>query len=395
MNISPPFKIYSILRRLLHHPHLPLCWNNQRLHWSHPNLYTMARPRKKKRTHKGLISENSTAKSSSAASSHDPKSMVIRMGAGEIGPSISQLAKDLRMMLEPGTATRLKERRSNKLRDYTTMSGPLGVSHLLLLSRSEIGHTNLRIALCPRGPTCHFRIQNYSLMKDVLRMQRHSSIRAQDFRSPPLLVMSKFVAPEPTQRIPRHLENLITAAFQSIFPPVKPNQTPLACIRRVVLLSRDHTSSGADGFVINLRQYSISSRALKRPRKFHQITDPTDSKQKAPMQGRKVPRLGNLDDVADLFQDATASFPGYISQSESEWGSDAEVDITPSQSRIDTYNRFDSTKMDLAKLGAASKKTTAERRSIKLTEIGPRLQLKMTKIEDDLCKGKIMWHDHM
>ena len=37
-----------------------------------------------------------------------PKSMVIRMGAGEVGPSVSQLVQDVRRMMEPATASRLK-----------------------------------------------------------------------------------------------------------------------------------------------------------------------------------------------------------------------------------------------------------------------------------------------
>lgn len=34
--------------------------------------------------------------------------MVIRAGAGEVGSSVSQLVKDVRRMMEPGTASRLK-----------------------------------------------------------------------------------------------------------------------------------------------------------------------------------------------------------------------------------------------------------------------------------------------
>ena len=37
--------------------------------------------------------------------------MVIRIGAGEVGPSVSQLVKDVRGMMEPGTASRLKVRK--------------------------------------------------------------------------------------------------------------------------------------------------------------------------------------------------------------------------------------------------------------------------------------------
>lgn len=34
--------------------------------------------------------------------------MVIRIGAGEVGASVSQLVKDVRTMMEPNTASRLK-----------------------------------------------------------------------------------------------------------------------------------------------------------------------------------------------------------------------------------------------------------------------------------------------
>lgn len=38
--------------------------------------------------------------------------MVIRMGAGDMGSSVSQLVKDVRSMMEPDTASRLKVRLS-------------------------------------------------------------------------------------------------------------------------------------------------------------------------------------------------------------------------------------------------------------------------------------------
>ncbi|KAI4120944.1 MAG: hypothetical protein LQ347_006999, partial [Umbilicaria vellea] len=110
----------------------------------------MARRRVKKRTHVGANNGPTNSVPANNAASRSPRSMVIRIGAGEVGPSVSQLVKDVRHMMEPGTASRLKERRSNRLRDYTTMAGPLGVSHLLLFSRSTSGNTNLRLAITPR-----------------------------------------------------------------------------------------------------------------------------------------------------------------------------------------------------------------------------------------------------
>lgn len=71
----------------------------------------MARRRVKKRTHVGA-SNGANPTSKGKPMEKIPKSMVIRIGAGEIGPSVSQLVKDLRLVMEPGTASRLKARDS-------------------------------------------------------------------------------------------------------------------------------------------------------------------------------------------------------------------------------------------------------------------------------------------
>lgn len=148
----------------------------------------MARRRTKKKTHLGANNPETAAPGHATIS--DPKSMVIRIGAGEVGSSVSQLAADVRKVMEPGTASRLKERRSNKLKDYIVMAGPLGVTHFLLFSRSESGNTNLRIGLTPRGPTMHFRVEQYSLCKDVQRAQRHPKGFGNDAVTPPLVSLS-------------------------------------------------------------------------------------------------------------------------------------------------------------------------------------------------------------
>lgn len=98
-------------------------------------------------------------------------------------------------MMEPNTAARLKERRHNKLRDYTTMAGPLGVSHLLLFSRSENGNTNMRLAITPRGPTLHFRVDKYSLCKDVLKSMKRPKSDSAGYLTSPLVRLFHCYAP--------------------------------------------------------------------------------------------------------------------------------------------------------------------------------------------------------
>lgn len=151
----------------------------------------MAHKRTKKRTHVGAKGGENKAVTANQVN-RTPKSMVIRIGAGEVGPSVSQLVKDVRLMMEPGTAARLKERRSNRLRDYLTMAGPLGVSHLMLFSRSESGNTNMRLAVTPRGPTLHFRVEKYSLCKDVKKALKHPKGGGKEYLSPPLVCYAHY-----------------------------------------------------------------------------------------------------------------------------------------------------------------------------------------------------------
>lgn len=100
---------------------------------------------------------------------------------------MSQLVKDVRAMMEPDTASRLKERKANRLRDYLTMAGPLGVSHLMLFSRSDSGNTNMRLAITPRGPTLHFQVEKYSLCKDVRNALKHPKGGGKEYLNPPLV----------------------------------------------------------------------------------------------------------------------------------------------------------------------------------------------------------------
>lgn len=36
-----------------------------------------------------------------------------------------------------------------------------------------------------------------------------------------------------------------------------------------------------------------------------------------------------------------------------------------------------------------------EKRAVKLVELGPRLKLRMTKVEEGVCGGKVMWHEYL
>lgn len=337
--------------------------------------------------------------------------MVIRIGAGEVGPKISQLVKDTRSMMEPCTASRLKERRSNRLRDYTTMAGPLGVSHLLLFSRSTTGNTNLRLALTPRGPTLHFRVEQYALCKDVRKAQKHPQGGGKEYLTAPLLVMNNFISPtavgtQPT--IPKNLESLTTTIFQSLFPPISPQSTPLYSIRRVLLLNREipkasptsdvSTSDlkGDGAYVLNLRHYAITTRRTGLSRGIKRLNAAEKMLRQNEKRKRGLPNLGKLEDVADYLLDPSAATSGgFTSGSETEMDTDAEVEVLePSTRKVLNKKQMAA----LRKVNGDGKPNSrglpnVEKRAVKLVELGPRLKLRMTKVEEGVCEGKVMWHE--
>lgn len=64
--------------------------------------------RKSKKRTQAIAKNGATSNVPVKSSARTPKTMVIRIGAGEVGSSVTQLAKDVRRMMEPETASRLR-----------------------------------------------------------------------------------------------------------------------------------------------------------------------------------------------------------------------------------------------------------------------------------------------
>ncbi|KEY72346.1 hypothetical protein S7711_01028 [Stachybotrys chartarum IBT 7711] len=354
----------------------------------------MARKRTKKRTHVGA--NNPETATAGHASARDPKSMVIRIGAGEVGSNISQLAADVRKVMEPGTASRLKERRGNRLRDYAVMCGPLGVTHMLLFSRSESGNTNLRVALAPRGPTLNFRVEQYSLCKDLQKAQRHPKGGGKEYVTPPLLVMNNFTRPDADakSKVPKHLESLTTTVFQSLFPPINPQATPLKSIRRVLLLNREQSPEDDGTFILNFRHYAITTRSTGLSKQLRRINAAEQFMTTKTSRKSHVPNLGKLEDIADYMIGEGPD--GYVTDvtSGSEIDTDAEVEVLDSAPRKVLSAKARQAAAQNGE-GEAEEEENVERRAVKLVELGPRMRLRLTKVEEGLCSGKVMWHEYV
>ena len=105
--------------------------------------------------------------------------------------------------------------------------------------------------------------------------------------------------------------------------------------------------------------------------------------------------LGRLDDVADYILDPSAAGGGFTSGSESEVETDAEVEVMETNARkVLSKKQLNEMRSKNLKVGQPGV-TAVEKRAVKLIEIGPRIKLRMTKVEEGVCGGKVMWHEYL
>ncbi|OBA24053.1 Brix-domain-containing protein [Metschnikowia bicuspidata var. bicuspidata NRRL YB-4993] len=319
----------------------------------------MAKRRVKKRTHQGPNPEE-VAKI--------PKSMVLALGASLKNRSLAQLVKDFRLVMEPHTAIKLRERKANKLKDFVVMSGPLSVSDLFVFKQSQTsGNVSLRVAKMPKGPSLQFKVNSYSLMKDVRRILKHpkSAGRASAaFKQPPLLVMNGF------SRKVREMENhekLMITIFQNLFPPIQPQKTRVGSIQRVLLINKMENGE------IEMRHYAISTKLVEESRNIKKLINSHHNKTKS------LPNLTKHTDISDLVLDPYA-VGGLTSDSEVE--DDAVVEIQNTQEH------------SLKKKAVEEPPASATRkRAIKLQELGPRINMSLVKIEEAILgSSKTIYH---
>ncbi len=77
-------------------------------------------------------------------------------------PSIVLLVKDMRKVMAPHTAAKLRERKDNSVKDYVNLAGSLKVSHLLMFTQTQKA-VNMKCARMPHGPTLSFQVRQTAL----------------------------------------------------------------------------------------------------------------------------------------------------------------------------------------------------------------------------------------
>ncbi|KAL9261635.1 Peter Pan-like protein [Drosera capensis] len=296
------------------------------------------RQRKRVAVVKPIAGKSSAPSVNQATGEKIPKSFVF--SRGKLPGPLRQLQLDLRRMMLPYTALKLKEKKRNKLKDFLNVAGPMGVSEFLILSKTQDA-PYLRVAKTPQGPTLTFKIHQYSLASDIAQSQLRPRCPQDLFKVSPLIVLSGFGTGE------EHLK-LTTNIFQNMFSAIDVSTVKLSSCQRILLVNYDKVKK-----LIDFRHYSIRLQPVgvsRRIRKF--------------VQNHQVPDLRNLQDVSDFVTRA-----GYGSESEA----DDEAATVSLASNLDRVNK------------------SSTKSAVKLQEIGPRMTLELVRIEQGLCCGEVIF----
>uniref|UniRef100_A0A673C5S0 Peter pan homolog n=1 Tax=Sphaeramia orbicularis TaxID=375764 RepID=A0A673C5S0_9TELE len=262
---------------------------------------------------------------------------------GQIGKNVTQLIMDVRRVMEPFTAESLKVRKKNVLKDFVAIAGPLGVTHFMIFSKTS-NSINMRLARLPKGPTLHFRVLKYSLIKDVVSSLKKHRMHDQQFTHHPLLILNNFGSDG------MHIK-LMATMFQNMFPSINVHKVNLNNIKRCVLLNYNPTSQEIEFRHFSLKVVPVGmSRGVKK------------------LMQERFPNMSKLEDISELLMKGT-------NLSESEAEQDGDHNIT-----------------ELPQVYSGRGNMASQQSAVRLTEIGPRMTLQLTKIQEGMGEGNVLYH---
>ena len=371
------------------------------------------RHRKKTRTHVVATDERITSALHSNDDLKVPRSLVVRRGRVE--SEITELVADVRNLLRPYTALNFKEDASNRkmtLAKYAAeLTGPLGITHIIGLSQNG-GKIGLRACRTPIGPTLTFRVKRFALVRQVRATQRRPfDATSKSYDSPPIVVTNNFG----DVSAPPHVK-LMRITFQNMFPAINVSTVKLGDCRRVVLFNLIRRNNGDDTAVdddddnnettakderkedanddddledeeVEIRHYAIRTKPIGIDRRVRRIVE------------SKIPNLGKLYDIADYIAKSSSSHndegnvggDGYQSMSDSE----AEDESNQVELPTTTSNKKRKKGGGGGTSSNAASSNGGNKSALKLVELGPRLRLKLYKVERLLCAGDVMYHAYV
>lgn len=238
-----------------------------------------------------------------------PKTFILRRG--KVGRHATELVSDMRNCMYPNTAINLHERKKNTLKDFLSVAGMYGVTHMMIFTATEKSNY-LRLAKNPNGPTITFKINNYCLCSDIVsfnqEFKKKNKIFTEKFTTAPLLVMSGFSNLEENDSF-----KLVTYMLQSMFPPLNVEKIKLDECKRVVLFNLVRPTDGTAPY-IEFRHYALHARQRDVNRGIKRLVN-----------NSRLPNLSKMDDIADFILGKRQGY--YSSESEAEDLPNSKVEL--------------------------------------------------------------------
>lgn len=139
-----------------------------------------------------------------------PHSFIIHRGLS--CPYITDLTLDFRRIMEPFTASELKEKKMNRIKDFVAVSSFFHVSHMGIFNKAAT-QLSFKVLRLPRGPTLTFKVHQFTLARDVISQNKKQFVDEDIFKHSPLVVMNNFTGDG------KHLK-LMASTFQNMFPAI-------------------------------------------------------------------------------------------------------------------------------------------------------------------------------
>ncbi|KAJ2471548.1 rRNA-binding ribosome biosynthesis protein, partial [Coemansia sp. RSA 2131] len=147
---------------------------------------------------------------------------------------------------------------------------------------------------------------------------------------------------------------LMTTMLQNMFPAINPSTMRLTDARRVVLFNYNEETG-----LVDFRHYAVVVKPVGVTKGVKRV-----------ILSKNMPSLAQFDDISDyVLREAFAS--------ESDVEDGPENSVTLAQDYVGRNNAKN------------------EQRAIRLLELGPRMDLRLMKIEAGLCEGEVIYHNYI
>lgn len=248
----------------------------------------------------------------------------------------------------PYTFINLKESDKNNIKDFLSIVDIYGMSHMMMFTNTE-KNSYLHFAKMPKGPTITFKINKYCLSSDIFSsLEKDQQPLTKNYSHVPILIMNGFN----NNNIPEEYDaalKIVSMMFQSFFPPLNLNEVQIKKCKRVVLINLDLNNENKEP-ELQFRHYDIDIQKYSSKKTISNLINNLN----------KTKDMSNLYNISDYI----LKHSGYSSCSDNE---------EPCEIINDKDNKNEKTQ-------------------IKLKEIGPRMNLRLFKIQEGFLKGNVVFH---